>query len=62
VADIRKPLAGMSKGGVGAVGNEFSRNPIGPQEVRFFRIAVENVPAAWNHEVPDLKILEVKAR
>jgi len=29
--------------------------------MRFFRVAVENVPANWNHEIPDLKITELKA-
>ena len=62
VASVQKPLVGMAHGGTDLVKNEFARNPIGPNEMRFFRIAVENVPAAWNHEVPQLKIVEVKAK
>lgn len=62
VASVQKPLAGMSHGGTDLVRNEFARNPIQPSEMRFFRIAVEQVPPTWNHEVPELKVVEVKAR
>ena len=51
----------MAHEGTDIVGNEFARNPIGPNEMRFFRVAVENVPPNWNHEIPDLKITELKA-
>jgi hypothetical protein len=30
--------------------------------MRFFRVAIEQVPPNWNREVPELKIVEVKAR
>jgi hypothetical protein len=62
VAQVQQPLAGLPKGGVGAVRGEFSQNPIGPNETRFFRVAVEQVPASWNHEVPELKIVAVKGK
>ena len=62
VAIFRQPLAGLPKGGVGAVRGEFFQNPIGPNETRFFRVAVEQVPPAWNHEVPELKIVAVKGK
>jgi hypothetical protein len=62
VASLLLPLSGMPKGGVGAVRGEFAQNPIGPEETRFFRVAVEQVPPAWNHEVPELKIVAVKAK
>jgi hypothetical protein len=63
VATVHKPLVGMSHGGTDLVGNEFARNPITPKQMRFFRIAVpvEDVPPAWNHEVPELTIIDVKA-
>ena len=56
-------MVGMSHGGTDLVGNEFARNPIKPKQMRFFRIAVpvEDVPPAWNHEVPELTIIDVKA-
>jgi hypothetical protein len=62
VASVQKPLVGMAHGGTDLVKNEFARNPIGPNEMRFFRIAVDNVPPTWNHEVPRLKIVTVTAR
>jgi len=61
LSSVTAPLVGMSHEGTDLVGNEFARHPIGPNEMRFFRVAVENVPANWNHEIPDLKITELKA-
>jgi hypothetical protein len=62
VSSLQKPIASMARGGVDLVRNEFARNPIQPNEMRFFRVAIEQkqVPAAWNHEVPELKVVEVK--
>lgn len=62
VGSVQSPLVGMAHGGTDLVRNEFARNPIGPHEMRFFRVAVETVPPGWNHEVPKLKIIEVKAQ
>ena len=62
VASLQKPVVGMSQGGVGVVRNEFSNNPIRPKETRFFRIAIDQIPPTWNHEVPELKIIEVKSK
>ena len=62
VATLQKPLVGMSHGGTDLVRNEFAKNPIMPKEMRFFRIAVEDVPPAWNHELPQLIIVDIKAR
>jgi hypothetical protein len=58
---MQAPMVGMAQGGVGVVGNEFARHPITPGEVRFFRVAVKNVPPQWNHEVPQLKIVAVSS-
>jgi hypothetical protein len=62
VASVQKPLVGMANGGTDLVRNEFARHPIGTNEMRFFRIAVEDVPATWNHEVPVVKPIAVTAR
>lgn len=61
VATVQRPVVGMAHGGIDVVRNEFVRNPILPTEMRFFRIAVEQAPLNWNHEVPELKIVAVKA-
>jgi hypothetical protein len=62
VASVQSPLVGVARGGTDLVGNEFVRNPIGPGEMRFFRVAVQNVPPDWNHEPPALKPVAVTAR
>ena len=62
IASVQKPMVGMAHGGTDLIGNELARNPIKPNEMRFFRVAVEDVPAAWNHEVPELKVVDIKAR
>ena len=64
IASVQKPLVGMKHGGTDLVDNEFARNPIQPNEMRFFRVAlaVEEIPPTWNQEVPDLTIVEVKAK
>jgi len=62
VASVQKPLVGMPHGGADVIPNEFARNPIKPNEMRFFRIAVDEVSPSWNHEVPEVKIVELKAQ
>ena len=62
VGSVQKPIVGMAHGGTDVIRNEFARNPILPNEMRFFRVAIDPVPPGWNHEVPELKIIEVKAR
>ena len=64
IASVQKPLVGMQHDGTDLVDNEFARNPIKSNEMRFFRVAlaVEEIPPTWNQEVPDLTIVEVKAK
>lgn len=35
---------------------DFTKDPIKPNQARDFRIAFDNVPAGWNHEMPALSI------
>jgi hypothetical protein len=62
ISSIQKPIVSMAHGGTDMIRNEFARNPIQPNEMRFFRVAIDQVPPAWNHELPELKVVEVKAR
>jgi hypothetical protein len=64
IASVEKPLVGIEHGGTDLIDKEFARNPIKPNEMRFFRVAlaVEEIPPTWNQEVPDLTIIEVKAK
>lgn len=62
VEAVQKPLSGMAHGGTELVRNEFARHPLAPNEMRFFRLAVEKAPDGWNHEVPSVKIVAVKTQ
>ena len=62
VSSVQKPIVGMAHGGTDLIKNEFARNPILPNEMRFFRVAVDQVPPDWNREVPAVKVVAVKAR
>ena len=62
VSSIQKPMVGIAHGGTDLIRNEFSRNPIQANEMRFFRVAIDEIPPTWNHEVPVLKVVAVKAR
>jgi len=62
IASLQSPMVGMAPGGRDVVGNEFVKQPIRPKQMRFFRVAIDHVPSAWNHEVPALDIVGVKAK
>jgi hypothetical protein len=59
---VQEPMVGIDHGGTDLIRNEFARNPVKPEEMRFFRVAVDQIPPDWNHEVPVLKVVAVKAR
>ena len=59
VSRVQKPMGGIAHG-TGFIKNEFSYNPIRPNEMRFFRVAIEQAPSGWNLEVPQLKVITVK--
>jgi hypothetical protein len=62
VTSVQKPIVGMAHGGTDLIKNEFARNPITPNEMRFFRVAVDQFPHTWNHEVPSVKVVAVTSR
>ncbi|MGA9565909.1 MAG: FxLYD domain-containing protein [Candidatus Korobacteraceae bacterium] len=64
IASVQKPMVGIAHGGTDLIANEMARNPIKPNEMRFFRVAVEveDVPPGWNHEIPELIVVDIKAR
>jgi hypothetical protein len=41
------------------VSNNFSGDPIEPDESRAFRVLVRNVPARWDHNLPEVKVITV---
>jgi hypothetical protein len=46
-------------GGSDVAGENPVNAPIKPNDRRNFRVAFDNVPAAWNHQMPELKITMV---
>jgi hypothetical protein len=38
---------------------DFTKDPVKPNQARDFRISFDNVPAGWNHEVPAISITTV---
>jgi hypothetical protein len=58
---VQKHIAGMGHGETAYIRDDFAKNPIQPNEVRFFRVAVEQPPPAWNNQIPELQIVEVNA-
>jgi hypothetical protein len=40
---------------------DFTDKPLKSNETRPFRVAVDNVPQTWNHQMPDLRIVTVTA-
>jgi len=61
IASVQTPLGGMAHGTADVLPKEFARNPIAPSGMRVFRVAVPSVPAGWNHEVPEIKVVAVQA-
>ena len=61
ISSAQRPIVGMAHG-TDLIRNEFARNPILPSEMRFFRVAVDQVPPEWNHEVPVVKVVAVQTR
>lgn len=58
----RRPLEGIDRGGVDAVPDEFVKHPIKPNDMRFFRLAVKEIPADWNRNVPEVQVQNVTAQ
>ena len=57
-ASIARPVQGIATGGKTITGDteELTKSPIKPNETRPVRIAVEELPKAWNHQTPQVKL------
>jgi len=53
---VDRPIQGIS-GGNCELTNEFARHPIKPNALRFFCVTLDQVPAAWNRQVPEIQML-----
>ena len=56
VETVDRPIQGID-GGNCEVRNEFLKHPIKPNGLRFFCVTVDQVPASWNRQVPDVRVL-----
>ncbi len=61
VLDVRRPLEGMVLKGNDLLPDAWTKDPIKPNDTRPFRLTVDNVPASWNHNLPEVQIVDVAA-
>jgi hypothetical protein len=61
VLDIQRPMRGMGERQDALVPDAFSKDPVKPNDTRDFRIAVDNPPGSWDHNVPEVRIAIVTA-
>jgi len=59
LSTIQKPILNMTEEPDPDVSNNFSGDPIEPEESRAFRVLVRNVPARWDHNLPEVKVITV---
>ncbi len=56
---IQKPIRGMTEQPDQGVSNDFSGDPIEPEESRPFRVVVRKTPDRWNRNLPEVKVITV---
>ncbi len=58
---ISAPMIGMTTKNNDLVTDEFSKDPLKPNDTRPFQVTVSQVPAGWNHTMPGMKVVTVSA-
>jgi hypothetical protein len=53
------PMIGMKSEAQSLVRDEFPRDPLKVNAVRPFAVTVSQVPAGWDHKMPEMKVLTV---
>jgi hypothetical protein len=61
VLDVQRPLEGMAAQNRELVSDPLTKDPIKPNDTRAVRLGLENVPASWNHNLPEIQIVTVTA-
>lgn len=61
LGDVVKPLQGMAIQNGVLQSDNIGTHPIPPNQTRPFRITVDNVPAGWNHQMPNMTVLTVSS-
>lgn len=41
---------------------DFNLSPLGPGQSKAFRLTFENISAQWNHQFPDIQVVDVTAK
>ncbi len=61
LGSVTAPLIGMAQKQGTLETDEFSKNPLKPNDTRPFQVTASQIPAGWNHTMPQLKVLTVSA-
>ncbi len=73
-ASIERPVQGIAMGTTANEGKrtdtgkitgdteDLTKSPIKPGETRPVRIAVDELPKAWNHQIPQIRVVETTGR
>ena len=61
ILDVQRPLQGMAMKDRSLVSDPLAQDPIKPNDTRRVRLALNNVPRQWNHNIPQLQIVTVTA-
>jgi len=61
LGNIPAPIEGMAKHGANLQADAFANDPLKPNDSRPFRISVDQAPAGWNHQLPEMRVLTVSA-
>ncbi len=56
IETVQKPIQGRMKEEYRTLADE---SPIEPDQSRFFQVSVNQVPAKWDHNMPELKVITV---
>ena len=58
---LAAPMIGMAAKNNNLETDEFSRDPLKPNDTRPFQVTASQVPAGWNHTTPEMKVVTVSA-
>jgi hypothetical protein len=58
---ITAPMVGLAARDGALVADDFSKDPLQPNDTRPFEVTASQVPAGWNHTMPEMKIVTVSA-
>lgn len=59
IADDSLPLRVLQTSGPYPDAIDLSTSPLGPGQVKPFRLTFESIPSMWNHQYPELQVTDV---